>query len=84
MPKLDAIFAVDDLKQFHADNYAMNKKHYTMMNRMTRNKMVLYFQNKGGKVHFNNMKVIDPELSEETGNQEKTVRFSVLIRVCRS
>lgn len=67
MPKLDAILAVDNLKQFHDENYQMNKKHYTMMNRMTRNKMVLYFQDKGGRVHFNNMKVVDPELSERTG-----------------
>ena len=43
MPKIDVVFAVDDLKQFHEENYALNKKHYTIMNRMTRNKLVHYF-----------------------------------------
>lgn len=43
------------------------------MNRMTKNKIVHYFQNKGAKVHFNYMKVEDPELSEKTGDKEMIV-----------
>lgn len=53
----------------------MNKTHYTVMNRMTKNKIVHYFQNKGAKVHFNYMKVEDPELSEQTGDKEMIVSY---------
>ena len=51
----------------------MNKGHYTMMNRATKNRVLNYFQNKGAKVHFNYMKVEDPELSEQTGSKEMIV-----------
>jgi hypothetical protein len=40
---MDVLLAVDDLKAFHAENYSRNKKHYTIMNRMTRNRVGLYF-----------------------------------------
>lgn len=43
MPKLDLILAVDDLKKFHEENLALNKKHYTMMNRATKNRALNYF-----------------------------------------
>ena len=51
----------------------MNTKHYTYLNRMTKNRVLNYFQNKGAKVHFNHMKVVDPELSAQTGKEEKIV-----------
>lgn len=51
----------------------MNKKHYTVMNRATRNKVLNYFQNKGAKVHFNSMKIEDPELSQHSGKPENIV-----------
>jgi len=42
----------------------MNKSHYTMMNRATRNSVLNYFQGKGAKVHFNyGIKMEDEELS---------------------
>jgi len=81
MPKIDVVFAVDDLKQFHQENYALNKKHYTVMNRMTRNKLVHYFQDKGSKVHFNTMKVRDPELSSHYGIDQLTVILSSLEKI---
>ena len=46
-----------------------NKTHYTMMNRATRGKVMSYFQTKGAKVHFNETKIVDPELSEHTGQE---------------
>ena len=51
----------------------MNKHHYTMANRMTKNKVANYFQTKGAKVHFNYMKFEDPELSAQTGKKEMVV-----------
>jgi hypothetical protein len=32
------ILSVENLKEFHKENMAMNKSHYTMMNRFTRGK----------------------------------------------
>jgi hypothetical protein len=55
--------ATDDIKGFHKENLARNKTHYTLMNRATRNMLTNYFQVKGAKVHFNDMKMEDPELS---------------------
>jgi hypothetical protein len=40
---MDVLLAVEDLKEFHAENFLRNKAHYTIMNRMTRNKVGLYF-----------------------------------------
>lgn len=50
---MDLILAVEDLKKFHEENHTLNKNHYTMMNRATKNRTLYYFQNKGAKVHFN-------------------------------
>lgn len=72
-PKLDIVLAVEDIKGFHAENLARNKKHYTMMNRATRNRVLNYFQLKGAKVHFNYIKMEDPELSAQTGDKELIV-----------
>ena len=58
------ILAVENLKDFHKENMAMNKDHYTYMARFTKGRVVTYFQDKGAKMHFNYMKVNDPELSE--------------------
>jgi Phosphatidate cytidylyltransferase, mitochondrial len=56
--------AVEDINEFHQQNLLMNKVHYTMMNRATKNYIVTYFQNKGAKVHFNyGIKMIDEELA---------------------
>jgi len=43
----------------------LNKPHYTMMNRATKNRILYYFQNKGAKVHFNNMRIPDPDMPDE-------------------
>ena len=59
----------------------MNKEHYTMMNRLTKNYGVTYFQNRGAKVHFNyGIKMIDEELSQQTGEAEEIidVRYGVI------
>lgn len=58
---------MDDLKSFHSENLALNRKHYTVMNRMTKNKALHYFQNKGAKVHFNFMRIEDQEHTQQTG-----------------
>jgi translocator assembly and maintenance protein 41 len=80
-PKLDLILAVEDIREFHEANRVMNKKHYTMMSRSTRNKIVTYFQMKGAKVHFNyGLKFVDEDLAERTGAKEEqvSVRYGVI------
>ncbi|CDW91227.1 UNKNOWN [Stylonychia lemnae] len=79
-PKLDIIMAVDDLKQFHQENLAINKSHYTMMNRATKNKVLYYFQNKGAKVHFNYMKIQDPDVQDQKESKENMIdmRYGVI------
>jgi len=42
-PKLDLILAVNDIKEFHEANRHLNTKHYTMMSRVTKNKIVTFF-----------------------------------------
>lgn len=51
----------------------MNKQHYTLAARMTKAKIVNFFQDKGAKVHFNYMTVEDPDLSKQTGKKEMVV-----------
>ena len=52
---------------------ARNKKHYQLSARFTKAKFVNYFQDKGAKVHFNYIKIEDPELSQHTGDKEMIV-----------
>ena len=48
----------------------MNKGHYTMLNRTTRNMVLNYFQSKGAKVHFNyGIQMEDEELALQTGTE---------------
>lgn len=59
----------------------MNKKHYTMMSRATRNKIAIAFNHRGAKVHFNyGIKMADEELAERTGEKEELVdiRYGVI------
>ena len=46
------------------------------MNRMTKNKVLNYFQNKGAKVHFNFMRIEDTEHSQQTGKKELLVSLT--------
>ena len=50
-----------------------------MMNRMTKNKVANYFQNRGAKAHFNYMKIEDPELSAQTGKTELIVSYQLYV-----
>lgn len=65
------ILAVKDFKTFHEQNMAMNKDHYTLASRVTKGKLVNYFQTKAARVHFNHT-VIDDPYSPET--PQKVVR----------
>ena len=68
------ILAVEDIENFHKENLARNKAHYTMMNRATKNRVLTYFQSKGAKVHFNyGIKMLDEELAEQTGAPQEFV-----------
>mmetsp|Transcript_43497 Transcript_43497/g.31316 ORF Transcript_43497/g.31316 Transcript_43497/m.31316 type:complete len:101 (+) Transcript_43497:135-437(+) len=70
---------VKDIKEFHTENLAMNKDHYTLMARFTKAKVVNYFSTKGARVHFNTMKIEDPEMTEMTSKpQFINVRYGVV------
>ena len=58
--KLDTInmlFAVDNLKEWHEQNYGMNKSHYSFIARLTKTKIVRLIQQYGAKIYKNNFKL---------------------------
>jgi len=60
----------------------MNKKHYTMMNRATKNFFVNYCHTKGAKVHFNyGIKFEDEELATQTGEKQELIVKEILINM---
>ena len=75
------ILAVPDLKVFHKENLHKNRSHYTIMNRVTHTRVINLLKNRGGKVHFNHMKIEDPELSAQTGSNEKIVNTIIVINL---
>ena len=52
------------MKKFHEENHQLNKNHYTMMNRATKNRALYFFQNKGAKIHFNIITTQDEEFTK--------------------
>lgn len=76
-PKLDLIIAVDDLKAFHNKNIQkdVNGKDYTYLARMTKGKIVTYFQQKGARVHFNHTSLECPTLSKITGGEKNLINL---------
>ena len=71
------LLAVDDLKEFHQENMKEenNRKDYTYMARITKGRVVTYFQDKGARVHFNYMTVADPMMEELTNGEHKEIRL---------
>ena len=60
----------------------MNKKHYTMMNRATKNFFVNYCHTKGAKVHFNyGIKFEDEELATQTGEKQELIVMEIIINM---
>jgi hypothetical protein len=60
----------------------MNKKHYTMMNRATKNFFVNYCHTKGAKVHFNyGIKFEDEELATQTGEKQELIVMKIIINM---
>lgn len=51
------------------------------MNRFTKGRVLHIFQDRGAKVHFNYMKVEDPELSLKTGQKELIVILIYIINI---
>ena len=83
-PKLDVILAVNNTKEFHEQNRELNSKHYTVMARATRNKIVTYFQGKGAKVHFNyGLKFQDEDLGTEVDVRYGVIAYDDLVRDLR-
>lgn len=72
---MDLLLAVDDLKAFHTENLTkeLNREDYTYMARLSKGRVVTYFQTKGAKVHFNHKTIEDPMLSELTEGKQKEI-----------
>jgi hypothetical protein len=52
----------------------MNKDHYTVLNRTTRNRVLNFFQSRGAKVHFNyGIQMEDEELALQSGTEVEKV-----------
>lgn len=93
-PKLDVLYAVDDLKEFHYSNLKVNKTDYSLIARLTKGYAVTYFQTKGAKVHFNFKEfyplVENPDLPREQWKQTPIqlrygiVEYSDMIRDLRT
>lgn len=56
-PEFDLIMAVDDTVEFHKENMKQNKQHYTMFSRFTHGRVLKLLQNKGAKMHFNDVMI---------------------------
>jgi len=50
------------------------------MARVTKGRVVCYFQDKGARVHFNDKKIEDPELEKKSGgvNKHFKLRYGVV------
>ena len=67
--------AVDDCRKFHTSNLHHNKSHYTLFVRSTHGYILNFLQDKGAKMHFNEvsmpheimheMKNINPDLPDK-------------------
>ena len=49
--------AVDNLEEFHKENLLENKEHYTMFVRFTQGKILNIVQQRGAKIHFNEIEM---------------------------
>jgi translocator assembly and maintenance protein 41 len=52
-PIVETIMVVDDVENWHKQNYTRNKKHYPLLSKFTGIRLVNYFQKKGANIHFN-------------------------------
>jgi translocator assembly and maintenance protein 41 len=52
-PLVEVLMVVDDVENWHKQNYVRNKKHYPLIAKITGVRLVNYFQKKGAKIHFN-------------------------------
>ena len=59
----DLVLSVTDVKKFHQENFAMNKKHYPATSKLFKAKLVTFFQYYGAKVHFNYIPMLNQEVS---------------------
>ena len=73
--------AVENTKDFHAENLKRNKEHYTYFVRSTRGLAVHKIQDFGANIHFNNITLKDNEHIKEMSNGEQTqaqIRYGVI------
>lgn len=79
VPEIDIILATKDIKAFHQENLRINKKDYSLAARLTKAKIVNFFQHRGAKVHFN-MREHVSETGEKTNIRYGVVEEQDLVR----
>lgn len=53
---VNMLFAVDNVKEWHLQNFAMNKSHYSFIARLTKTRIVSLIQRYGARIHRNHFK----------------------------
>ena len=67
--------AVKDPTEFHEENLAMNKQHYTYMARITKLKVVSLIQTYGARMHFNHCKIDMNKLDLGSDDEQESVNI---------
>lgn len=85
LPSIDLILAVENTKEFHAENLKRNKKHYTYFVRSTYGFAVHWIQDMAARMHFNHVKLNTSEHTdclrhetEEECPKEINIRYGVI------
>ena len=65
------------MKAFHTENIKkeVNGKDYTYLARMTKGKIVTYFQKKGARVHFNHASLECPTFNKITKGEKNMINL---------
>ena len=58
------LFAVKNLHQWHLDNIAKNRSHYSLAARATKTKVISVIQDRGARIHRNTFKTASGELAQ--------------------
>ena len=56
------MLSVNDVKEFHSENFLKNKSHYPATSKLFKVKLVTMFQHYGAKVHMNYISIPNEEV----------------------
>ena len=80
-PTIDLILTVENSRQFHEENLAKNKHHYTYFVRSTKGFIVHKIQDAAARMHFNQLTLEENEFVKEISDGEQTslkIRYGVI------